>query len=118
MLALFDQNKQLIGYAPDIPEGNAFSGYSLEIPQEYSDLTQWHWEGSYDDGKMISNKETIELNEETKALKEIISKYSLGIQITNIIKQLHLLSKNANLFDADFKVMSTDILDILSRNNK
>lgn len=118
MLALFNQNKQLIGYAPVIPEGSNFQGYHREIPLEFSNLSEWHWEGNFDNGKMVSNRKSIELDGETKALKEIIEKYPLGIQITNIIKQLHLLSKNANLFNSDFKEMSTDVLDILSKYNK
>lgn len=118
MLALFNSNKQLIGYAPNASDLNNFQGFKKEIPNEFSDLKEWHWEGDYDTGGMVSNKKVIELNNETKALKEIIEKYSLGVQMTNIIKQLHLLSKNANLFDSSFKEMSTDILEILHKHNK
>jgi hypothetical protein len=118
MLALFNKNKQLIGYAPNISEDNSFQGYHKEIPLEFSNLKEWHWEGDFDNGKMVSNRKIIELDNEAKALKEIIEKYPLGIQITNIIRQLHLISKNANLFNNDFKEMSTDVLDILSKYNK
>jgi hypothetical protein len=118
MLALFNHNKQLIGYAPNIQEESNFQGLYKEIPLEFSNLSEWHWEGDFDNGEMISNRKIIELDNEAKALKEIIERYPLGIQITNIIRQLHLISKNVNLFDNRFKEMSTDVLDILSKYNK
>jgi hypothetical protein len=118
MFALFDKNnKNLIGYAPNITNINNISLFK-EIPEEFSNLHEWSWEGDYDTGKMVTNKKIISLNEEHEHLKKIIELYPLGTQIINIIRQLHILSKNANLFDNDFKEMSNNILEIMSKCNK
>ena len=118
MFALFNDNKKFIGYAPHIENNSFLCAYYKEIPKEYSNLAEWHWEGDYDTGGMVSNKKIIELNEQQKVVQKILKKYSIATQMLNITKQLYILSKNANLFDNDFKEMSKDIFDILSENNK
>lgn len=118
MFALFNQNKEFIGYSPDLPEVPNLAINRKKIPDQFCNLAEWHWEGNFDTGKMVSNKKIIELNNHQKALKKIIEIYPLGVQIINIIKQLDVLSKNSNLFDNDFKEMSKTIMDILSTQNK
>lgn len=118
MFVLFNNNKKFIGYSPDAEKVNDISAYSKEIPEQFSNLNEWHWEGDYDNGKMISNKKFIELTEEQKAIRKIIDQYPLGVQLINIIKQLNVLSKNANLFDNDYKEMSNNIMEIMSGINK
>jgi hypothetical protein len=118
MFALFNADKKFIGYSPDLPNNDKLNILRKKLPEQYSDLRFWHWEGDYDSGAMVSNKKTIELDDNRKAYEEIVKTYPLGIQLFNIIKQLNLLSKNANLFDSDFKEMSNNILEILAKHNK
>jgi len=118
MFALFNNKKQFIGYSPDLPNNDKINILKKKLPEEYSDLQKWHWEGDYDNGAMVSNKKIIELNETQKAYQEIVNAYPIGIQLINVIKQLNLISKNANLFNSEFKEMSNNILEILAKHNK
>jgi hypothetical protein len=54
-----------------------------------------------------------------KELFEIINKvYQPGVQLTLIIKQLHLLASKTNLFDEEFKEMSETILTAVEKQSK
>ena len=101
-----------------MPNNDKINILKKKLPEEYSDLKLWHWEGDYDNGAMVSNKKTIELDEAQKAYQEILKSYPIGIQLINVIKQLNLISKNANLFNSEFKEMSSTILEILAKHNK
>jgi hypothetical protein len=118
MFALFNTNKQLIGYSPDLPPNDKLNILRKELPPEFSNLKYFHWEGDYDNGAMVSNKKIVELDESKKAYDEILNAYPIGIQLINMIKQLNLISKNANLFDSNFKEMSDNMLEILAKYNK
>jgi hypothetical protein len=118
MFALFNQHKKLIGYSPDFPNNPNLNVLKKQLPQEFSDLSKWHWEGDYDNGAMVSNKKIVEMDSMQKVYQKILSTYPIGVQLVNIIKQLNILSKKENLYDSSFKEMSSDILEMLKDINK
>ena len=118
MFALFNKDKKFIGYSPDVSKNPNISPFYKEIPHQYRDISQWHWEGDFDTGGMVSNKKIIELTKDQKILAKLHETYSLGTQIVNIVKQLDILSKNANLYDSDFKDMKTKMMEIICSFDK
>jgi hypothetical protein len=57
MYALFDKNKQFIGYSPDFPDTPGLDIFKLEIPEDKSDITKWKWEGDMFNGRMVEIKD-------------------------------------------------------------
>lgn len=60
MYALFNKNKQLIGYSEDFPNTPNLDVFKIKIPENKKDLNEWHWVGNMLDGEM--QKITLEKN--------------------------------------------------------
>jgi hypothetical protein len=120
MFALFNIEKQFIGYSPDIPENSNI--LKKEIPEEQSDVTLWRWEGNYDNGKMVSIDigypvEEIEL--ERQLFEYIGKEYPINVQILNIMKQLRrIVQNNDQLQDDEFMDMSDCIINAVDKYTK
>jgi hypothetical protein len=110
MLALFNKDKQFIGYSPDIPPSSTL--LTREISPEQRDLTVWSWVGDYDTGQMVSiadqgyPQEEIDL--EYQLAEEINLKYPIPVQLINIINQLQKITPIENM-DKDFALMAQTI---------
>jgi hypothetical protein len=120
MFALFNTEKQFIGYSPDIPENSNI--LKKDIPEEQSDITLWRWEGDYDNGRMISINigypiEEIEL--ERQLFEYIGKEYPINVQILKIIKQLkRIVQDNDRLQDDEFMDMSDCIISAVDKYTK
>ena len=120
MFALFNKNKEFIGYSPEVPENSEL--LKIKIPKEKSDILAWKWEGDYDTGNMVPidigyPMEEIELE---KDLFQFIHKnYPLQTQLINIIKQLRkIVENNENLESYEFMDMSDCILNAVDKMNQ
>lgn len=120
MFALFNVEKQFIGYSPDIPENTNI--LKKEIPEEQSDVILWRWEGDYDNGRMVHVDigypiEEIEL--ERQLLEYIAKEYPINVQILNIMKQLRkIIQNNDELQDDEFMDMSDCIVSAVDKYTK
>jgi len=119
MFALFNKNKEFVGYSPEIPENSEI--LKIKLPEEKSDILTWKWEGDYDTGRMVPIDigypiEEIELERE---FFDFINKnYPLQIQMINIIKQLRKVIENdENLQNYEFMDMSDYILNAVEKMN-
>jgi hypothetical protein len=78
MYALFNDNKQFIGFSPDITDQSKILKH--KIPKEFSDFRMWKWVGDYDSGRMVSVVEEgypeEELSSEKQLFEEIHKKYN------------------------------------------
>jgi hypothetical protein len=112
MIALFNNNKNFIGFCDNFPDNEDENFLKLEVPKKYSDPSKYTWIGDYYNGGFVELNKIIqsEYNEDT--VENFIKKYPIQIQIINIIKQLDVLSKKSNIYDLNFKEMSTEILKI------
>ena len=110
MYALFNQNKQFIGYSLDIPPTSTL--LKKEIPEEQTDFSVWSWIGDYDNGRMVSIAENgypqEEIDLEQQLFEEIYLKYPLGMQLIYIIKQLGKTTPSEKM-DKDFAIMAQTI---------
>jgi hypothetical protein len=120
MFALFNKDKNFIGYSDDILENSLI--LKREIPLETSDISVWRWEGNYDDGKMVSNNieypiEELELEKEL--FNKINTKYPPQIQFLNIIKQLKkIIQYNQDVMDDDFMDMADSVTNAVDKYDK
>jgi hypothetical protein len=116
MHALFNKNKQFIGYSPDIPPSSSL--LRKEIPPNQTDFTIWSWVGDYDTGKMVSIAEKgypqEEIDIEQQLFEEINLKYPLGMQLIYIIKQLQKTTPIENM-DKDFAQMAQTVLSAVEK---
>jgi hypothetical protein len=107
MFALFNENKQFVGYSPDIPPTSTL--LKKEIPNDQTDFTVWSWVGDYDSGRMMSISEQgypqEEIDLEYELFEEINLKYPLGMQLIYIIKQLQKTTPIEKM-DKDFALMA------------
>jgi hypothetical protein len=53
MYALFNKNKELIGYSEDFPDTPNLDVFKYKIPIEQSNLMEWRWVGDMLNGKMV-----------------------------------------------------------------
>jgi hypothetical protein len=119
MYALFNKDKNFIGFSPEIPHQSLLS---KKISSEQSDLRSWRWEGDYDTGRMVSLDsgypiEEIEL--EKMLFSYIEKKYPLPVQLTNIMNQLRkIIENNDSLQDDSFMDMSDCIKNAVDKHNK
>jgi hypothetical protein len=114
MFALFNLNKSFIGYSDNIPEHLESGILKKEIPEDKSDLIKWRWDGSYDDGQMVSLEEkpyTITEKELQDSLfRTIYEEYPIDVQIVNLIKQVYLLSYKTPELLPEFERMANMII--------
>jgi hypothetical protein len=114
MFALFNKDKQFVGYGTNIPEG--VNLYKKEISKDKEDFSKWRWVGDYDTGEMVSTEITPypknELDLQHELYQKIYKKYPIDFQNVLIIKQLTKLFEHLpeNVIDNDFKEMSDLIL--------
>jgi hypothetical protein len=110
MYALFNENKQFVGYSPDIPPSSTL--LKKEIPKDQTDFSIWSWVGDYDNGRMVSIAENgypqEEIDLEQQLFEEIYLKYPLGMQLIHIIKQLEKTTPIEKM-DKDFALMAQTI---------
>jgi hypothetical protein len=60
MYALFNKNKELIGYSEDFPDTPNLDVFKIKIPENEKNLNEWNWVGDMLNGKM--QKITLEKN--------------------------------------------------------
>ena len=108
MFALFNKNKQFIGYSPDIPDNTPI--LKKKINEEFSDPLKWKWVGDYDTGKMVSVDKSDDEIKDDDFLFEVSNKYNLNEKFNIIIRQLEkILEKNQDLKTEEFTQMSSDL---------
>jgi len=113
MYALF-KNEEFIGYSPD----NLFAPDITvkEIPKDQRDLSVWKWSGGLN-GKMIlildEGYPSEQMETEEELFKKIHTKYPLGVQLVNIIRQLKKISNQVDCMDDKFSDMAEDILSAI-----
>jgi hypothetical protein len=114
MFALFNLNKSFIGYSDNIPEHLESGILKREIPEDKSDLMKWRWDGSYDDGQMVSLEEkpytVTEKELQDSLFKTIYDEYPIDVQIVNLIKQVYLLSYKTPVLLPEFERMANMII--------
>jgi len=114
MFALFNLNKSFIGYSDNIPEHLESGILKREIPEDKSDLMKWRWDGSYDDGQMVSLEEkpytVTEKELQDSLFKTIYDEYPIDVQIVNLIKQVYLLSYKTPVLLPEFERMANIII--------
>jgi hypothetical protein len=114
MFALFNTNKNFIGYGEDLPNNPNLNLSVKEIPSDKQDLTIWRWDGDFDNGEMVlinENPYPIEkIDLDTSLYEKIYNNYPIDLQIVILMKQVKLLSKKADCLDPEFDQMSKLIL--------
>lgn len=120
MFVLFNKDKNFIGYSPDIPP--QVDILKIEIPEDKKNLNKWKWVGNFDSGKMVSifeegYPEDI-IAEEKKLFENICKKYPLGVQLSNIIKQVKIIAEKLDVIDDNFLDMSDQILRAIDLQDK
>ncbi len=119
MYALFNKDKNFIGFSPEIPHE---SFLSKKIPPEQSDFKKWTWQGDYDTGRMVSldaNYPMEEIEMEKMLFKYIEKKYPLPVQLNNIMNQLRKIVENNDSYQDDaFMDMSDCIKNAIDKHNK
>jgi hypothetical protein len=122
MLALFNKNKNLIGYGEDIPENPNLKIYKKEIPEDKKDLTKWRWVGDFDTGQMVSIKNNpFQLSYEQERdfiFNKIYNNYPIDTQLIILMKQVRTLCENTSLLTDEFKNMSDLIFKAVDIHNK
>ena len=91
MYALFNENKQFVGYSPDIPPSSTL--LKKEIPEDQTDFSIWSWIGDYDNGRMVSIAENgypqEEIDLEQQLFEEIYLKWPIfWVEIIFIINYI------------------------------
>jgi hypothetical protein len=114
MFALFNANKNFIGYGKDLPDNPSLNILSKEIPLDNQDLTVWRWDGDFDDGKMVLINENPypveEIDFDTSLYEKIYNKYPIDLQLVILMKQVKMLSEKADCLHPEFDEMSKLIL--------
>jgi hypothetical protein len=112
MIALFNSNKNFIGFCEDFPEQNNLNFFKIEVPEKYADPTKYTWIGDFYNGEFIEIEKASYIKSQEEMMENIIKKYPIQVQIINIIKQLNTLSNKEKIYDYNFKEMSNEILNI------
>jgi hypothetical protein len=108
MYALFNIEKQFIGYSENIIESSSI--HCVNLPSDKSDPSKWYWKGDMDNGRMVSYtlegypEEEIILEE--KLFKKMEESFPLHVQSALIIKQLHHTAKITNSLLEEYEEMS------------
>lgn len=110
MIALFNQNKDFIGYSNILPP-------TINLFKDLGDidLTTCCWEGDYDTGnvKYIREKKVDGFELELDFLNKLKCLYSNELVQFLCIKQIHKLAEKLNCHDEDFKNMYSDMKDLI-----
>ena len=93
MFAIFNNDKNFIGYTPDTVSMPGI--LRKEIPEHQRNLQTWQWRGDYDNGCMVDilqeGYSEEELVEEEQMYNIINKKYPPSAQLIYIIEQLNLI---------------------------
>jgi hypothetical protein len=120
MYALFNKEKQFIGYSEDMPEQVLQNLLYKQIPDSQTDFTNWRWSGDYDTGHMVSIVEdgypVEEIALEKQLFDTINKNYPLPVQLIYIIKQLKLLSREGEQ-DHNFQDMADIVLEAVEKHD-
>lgn len=120
MFALFNLDKKFIGYSPETIPGDHI--LTKQIPPDQQDLNLWKWSGDFSNGKMVSVFEQDypeeEFEEEKKRFKELNESYPLGIQLTNIIRQLKKIADKFDVQDDRFMDMAEKVLYVMDKQDE
>jgi hypothetical protein len=112
MIALFNKNKNFIGFCDNFPEYNNDNFLKIEVPEKYADPYKYTWVGDYYNGEFLEIEKALIIKQKEKLIEDINKKYPIEIQLLNIIKQLNILSNKEKIYDNNFKQMSNEILNI------
>jgi hypothetical protein len=113
MFALFNNQKEFIGYSDQLPPSIQYYhdvGDSFDINRDY-------WDGDYDNGS-LKKIETQKLNEfelESDFIRKIKTLYNTEISHLLCIKQIGKISEYINLFDPDFKEMWIELKPLIDK---
>jgi hypothetical protein len=116
MFALFNNQKQFVGYSEQIP---ASIKYYKELDINF-DPTKKIWDGDYDTGyvKNLNDTKISEFELEKDFIKKIKSLYNTEISHMLTIRQIGLISKHLNLFDPQFKEMWEELSPLFKQYDK
>jgi hypothetical protein len=115
MFALFNKNKEFIGYSEDFPSLPNNQILKREIPSDKTDFTLWRWDGDYDNGSMVSiydkQYEITEENLQEDLFERINKEYPIDLQIVILMKQIKEIASAKKIkLNNDFSKMSDMIL--------
>jgi hypothetical protein len=116
MFALFNNQKQFIGYSEQIPPSIQYY-HELDIN---FDPTKKIWDGDFDTGKIkdFEEKKITEFGLELDFIKKIKSLYNLEISHLLCIKQIGLIASYLNLFEPKFKEMWDELNPLFAQYDK
>jgi hypothetical protein len=112
MIALFNNEKNFIGFCENLPEQNNINLFKMEVPEKYANPLKYTWIGDFYNGEFIEIEKAALIKSQEEKIENINKQYPIQIQLLNIIKQLNILSKKENIYDCNFKQMSEEILNI------
>jgi len=108
MFALFNKNKEFVGYSADAPDSPNI--YKKLVPEDKRDFTKWRWDGTYDEGEMVNINENpypdSEYELQLSLFNRIYKDYPIDLQIAHIIKQLRIIAEKSECLTAEFGIMS------------
>jgi hypothetical protein len=116
MFALFNNQKQFIGYSQQIPP-------TIKLYKELDidfDPSKKFWDGDYDNGsiKNLNDAKFSEFQIEKDFVKKIKALYNTEISHLLTIKQIGLISNHLNLFDPKFKEMWEELTPLFEKYDK
>lgn len=110
MIALFNDNKDFIGYSSVLPP-------TINLFKDLGDidLTSHCWEGNYDTGcvKIIREKKVDQFELENDFLYKLKCLYSNELIQFLCIKQIHKLAEKLNCHDENFRDMYLDMKNLI-----
>ena len=115
MIALFNENKNFIGYSNVVPP-------TINLYKDLGDLdiNKHFWDGDFDNGELkeIQSKKIDEFDLESQFLHKIKCLYSNELSLLLCIKQINLIANKLDCFDENFKNMYDDISPIVDFYDK
>ena len=113
MFVLFNNQKEFIGYADQVPPSIQ---YYHNLDNSF-DINKEYWDGDYDNGS-LKKIETQKLNEfelESDFVRKVKTLYNTEISHLLCIKQLGKISEYLNLFDSHFKEMWIELQPLFKK---
>ena len=115
MIALFNENKQFIGYSNVVPP-------TINLYKDLGglDLNKYFWDGDFDTGELkeINTKKVDEFDLESQFLHKMKCLYSNELSLLFCIKQINMIAEKLDCFDENFKGMYQDISPIVDFYDK
>jgi hypothetical protein len=113
MFVLFNNQKEFIGYADQVPPSIQF----YHSVADSFDINKEYWDGDYDIGS-LKKIETQKLNEfelESDFIRKVKALYNTEVSHLLCIKQLGKISEYMNLFDPQFKEMWLELQPLFGK---